>query len=573
MLDFLHIENIAVIKKLDIEFCNGFNVLTGETGAGKSIIIDSINMLLGAKTSKDIIRHGEERAVVSAFFSNINDDIYALCDELGVSYDKEDAFTISRTLTIDGRSTVKINSAPATLMQLKAIGTKLINIHGQNENQSFMNKANHIRLLDEYASNFSLVEEYSQLYTKLNSLKNEIGKLIEANKQKDTMIDIFQYQIKEITAAKLKDINEEEKLTELRAKLRGAEKLIKSSTTTYKALLHNESGISACVLIDKAIDALNRISDVEPQASELIEKLSNFKYEIEDIAERAKDFGAFDGVDDPQRQLEAVEDRLALIQRLERKYGSCIEEIIRFKEDAEQKLKGFENAENQIEDLKLEYKTIYAKACDVAKELHISRENASRKLSLLVKEALEFLDMPKVRFQIDVMLHERDSKPVLNSLGYDDVEFMIATNAGEELAAMNKIASGGELSRIMLALKSALSDKNGANTIIFDEIDTGVSGSTSQKIGIKLAEISLGAQTFCVTHSAQIASLAQNHYFIKKSEVDGRAETSVTLLNEKQRADEIARIIGGIDLTDKQYDAARELISQSKEILKEIRSK
>lgn len=571
MLDFLHIENVAVIKKLDIDFGDGFNVLTGETGAGKSIIIDSINMLLGAKTSKEIIRHGEDRAVVSASFSNINESVYQLCDELGVGYDREDAFVISRSITADGRNTVKINSNPATLMQLKAIGTRIVNIHGQNENHSFMNKANHILLLDEFAETEAVLFEYSHLYSKLNSIKSEIAKLIEENKQKDTMVDILEYQIKEITAAKLKDFDEEDKLNELRTKLKGAEKLVKISSTAYKALLKNESGISACVLIEKAIDALGRIADVEAGASELIEKLNNFKYEIEDIAERAREFASFDGVSDPQKQLEQVEDRLALIQRLERKYGNTIESVLRFKEDAEIKLKGFANAENKIEDLKFEYKELYVKAVELAKKLHEKRERAAKKLGKQVMDALVFLDMPKVRFQIDVNLNEKDSKPVLNSCGYDDVEFMIATNAGEELSSMNKIASGGELARIMLALKSALSDKNGADTIIFDEVDTGVSGSTSQKIGIKLAEISLSTQTFCVTHSAQIAALAQNHYFIKKSVIDGRAETSISLLDDKKRTEEIARIIGGIDLTDKQFDAAQELIEQSRSILKELK--
>ena len=571
MLDFLHIENIAVIKKLDIDFSDGFNVLTGETGAGKSIIIDSINMLLGGKTSKEIIRHGEERAVVSASFSCVNDSVYQLCDELGVSYDKEDSFVISRTITADGRNTVKINSCPATLMQLKSIGTKIINIHGQNDNHSFMNKANHILLLDEFADSFEILEKYRAVYQRLSSIKNEISRLTEENKQKDTMIDILEYQIKEITSARLKDIQEEEKLNELRLKLRGAEKLIKSSSVAYKALLQNESGVSACVLIDKAIDALNKISDVEPSAVELIDRLTNFKYEIEDIAESAREFASFDGVEDPQRQLEQVEDRLALIQRLERKFGKNIEEVIAFKSNAEEKLKGFETVENRIEDLKFEHKNLYAEATELAKQLHEKRADASKKLSNQIKDALVFLDMPKVRFNIDVNTNEKDGRIILNSGGFDDVEFMIATNAGEELSSMNKIASGGELARIMLALKSALTDKNGADTVIFDEIDTGVSGSTSQKIGIKLAEISRGVQTFCVTHSAQIASLAKNHYFIKKNEKDGRAETSIALLNDEQRVEEIARIIGGIDLTVKQYDAAKELISQSKEIVENLK--
>lgn len=570
MLDFLHIENIAVAKKLDIEFGNGFNVLTGETGAGKSIIIDSIGALLGAKISKDMIRHGEDRAVVSAFFSNVNSEVYELCDELGVPYDKDDSFTISRSFAVDGKNVIKINSSTATLMQLKAIGSKLINIHGQNENQSFMNKANHIRLLDEYSELDLTVNEFNELYRRLTSLKGEISQLLAENKQKDTMVEILNFQIKEITSAKLKDLQEEEKLNELRNKLKGAEKLVKNVNIVYKALLQNDSGISAVVLIEKAIEALKRLSDVEGSASELADKLADFKYEIEDVAETVKDFSSFEGMENPERQLEAIEDRLALIQRLERKYGATIADIIAFKENAENRLKSFESAEEKIDELKHEYKNIYAKAMEIANELHDKRVKGAKILSNLVKESLEFLDMPKVAFEIDVRVNEKDNAPVLSAFGYDDVEFMVATNPGDALSSMSKIASGGELARIMLALKSAVSDKNGAQTIIFDEIDTGVSGSTSQKIGIKLAKISLESQTFCVTHSAQIAALATNHYFIKKETVDSRAETHVARLNDEERTKEIARIIGGIDLTEKQFAAAEELISQSKIILSEI---
>ncbi len=570
MLDFLHIENIAVIKKLDIDFGKGFNVLTGETGAGKSIIIDSVSMLLGGKISKELIRHGENRAIVSAVFSNVEKEIYTLCDELGIPYDSDDDFSLYRCITTEGKSIVKINSSPATVAQLRAIGTKLINIHGQNDNQSFLNKESHIRLLDEFANAEQLLSEYSKIYQSLTSLKSEINSLLEANKQKDTMIDILKYQIKEINAAKLKDLKEEEKLIEVSNRLKAAEKITKYANNVYKALLQNESGISASILLDKAIDSLSKLTDVMPDANEMLEQLNNFKYEIEDIADRAKSYGSFDGISDPKKELEQIEDRLALIQKLEKKYGQTIEDILKFKESADEKLSLYESYENRIEDLKFEYKKLYLEACKIANDIHNLRESASKNLSKQIKDALKFLDMPKVNFQIAVNTLENENKQILNSLGYDDVEFMIATNAGEELSPMCKIASGGELSRIMLALKSALSDKKGAQTIIFDEIDTGVSGSTSQKIGIKLAQISKCTQTFCVTHSAQIASLAERHYFIKKAEIEGRAETSVSLLNDEEKVEEIARIIGGIDLTDKQYDAAKELISQSREILRNL---
>ena len=564
MLYSLHIENIAVAKNVDIEFENGFNVLTGETGAGKSIIIDSIGLILGAKGSKELIRQGSEKAVVSALFSNPCDYVYELCDEYGIDYDKDDLFSVSRTISSDGKSVAKINSRVVPLAQLKALGTYLINIHGQNENHTFMNKSNHILMLDEYVSCDGLLSEYSALYSRLTSLKNEISSLREMSKQKDMMVDILNYQIKEISSAKLKDENEEEKLSELRARLKESEKIVKQSSNVYKVICKNDSGISATYLIDKAIESLLKLVDVQPEASEMAEKLTSHKYEITDIADRAREFGSFGGIDNPEEELQNVEARLMLIQKLKKKYGSSIKEIIKFKQDAEEKLKNFERGEEKIEELSAEYKKIYQNALEAAEKLHSIRCEGAKSLSGKIKEALEFLDMPKVMFEIRVAKNDSNGKTTLSSLGIDDVEFMIATNPGEELAPMNKIASGGELSRIMLAMKSAMSDKNGAQTVIFDEIDTGVSGSTSQKIGIKLRSIASNTQTICVTHSPQIAALADLHFFIKKIEIDNRAQAQVMLLDDEKRVAEIARIIGGINVTDKQIAAAKELINQSK---------
>ena len=567
MLEFLHIENIAVAKNVEIDFRNGFNVLTGETGAGKSIVIDSINMLQGAKVSKEIIRHGESRAVVSALFADVSDEVYDICDEMGISYDREDSFSLSRTITVEGKNTIKINSRPATLAQLKSVGSALINIHGQNENQSFLNKNSHILMLDDYIGIESIILEYKAQYKKLCDIKAEINSLYEESKEKNMMVDILNYQIKEIDSAKLKSNDEEEKLSELKRKLKGAEHLVKQTSIVYRALLKSESGVHAKLLIEKAIDALERLSDIEPEADEMAEKLRNICFEIEDIAEKTKDLGSLDGISNPQKQLEIVEDRLALINKLEKKYGPTIQDVINFRNSADEKLKRFESSEERIEELKDEYRSVYKKCCDIAREIHKARLNGAISLGNIVKDALMFLDMPKVQFEIKVQEQLKDDKYILSQHGYDDVEFLIATNAGEELAPMNKIASGGELARIMLALKSALSDKNGAQTIIFDEIDTGVSGSTSQKIGIKLANISKNVQVVCVTHSAQIAAFANNHFFIKKNEIDGRAETTVSLLDENERIDELARIIGGINLTDNQYAAAKELIIESKSLI------
>lgn len=569
MLDFLHIENIAVAKCLDIDFDSGFSVLTGETGAGKSIIIDSINIILGAKTSKELIRHGETRAQVSASFSNLSEGAYSYLDECEIPYDRGDSLVIFRSFSLDGKNIIKINSRPATQAQLKELGVHLISIHGQNENQSFINKSNHVLLLDEYCQNEELVEKYFDYYQKLNQKKKQIAELFDEIKKIEASADLIKFQIKEISSAKLKEEDEEEKLIELRNKLKNAEKILKSSGAVYKLLFKNESGISASVLIEKSIDALNKISDIDPSIDTMVEKLKGFKSELEDIAETTKDLCSFESLENPEAELDKIEDRLNVISRMQKKYGPTLADVIKFKAELEGKLVTWRDSENALEALKNEYTALHAEACVVAEAIHDSRKNGAKELSRTVKETLLYLDMPKVQFEIEVNEIMRDGTPVLSSNGYDDVEFMIATNAGDNLSKMNKIVSGGELARIMLAIKSVISG-NKSQTIIFDEIDTGVSGSTSQKIGVKLAKIANSMQTICVTHSAQIAALAKNHLLIKKIESEGRAVTTVVQLDTEKRIDEIARIIGGIDLCESQYEAARVLLNQRDELLSDI---
>ncbi len=569
MLDFLHIENIAVAKCLDIDFDSGFSVLTGETGAGKSIIIDSINIILGAKTSKELIRHGETRAQVSASFSNLSEGAYSYLDECEIPYDRGDSLVISRSFSLDGKNIIKINSRPATQAQLKELGVHLISIHGQNENQSFINKSNHVLLLDEYCQNEELIEKYFDYYQKLNQKKKQIAELFDEIKKIEASADLIKFQIKEISSAKFKDEDEEEKLIELRNKLKNAEKILKSSGAVYKLLYKNESGISASVLIEKSIDALNKISDIDPSIDAMVEKLKGFKSELEDIAETTKDLCSFESLENPEAELDKIEDRLNVISRMQKKYGPTLTDVIKFKTELEGKLVTWQDSENALEALKSEYRALHAEACVVAEAIHDSRKNGAKELSRAVKETLLYLDMPKVQFEIEVNEIMRDGTPVLSSNGYDDVEFMIATNAGDNLSKMNKIVSGGELARIMLAIKSVISGSK-SQTIIFDEIDTGVSGSTSQKIGVKLAKIANSMQTICVTHSAQIAALAKNHLLIKKIESEGRAVTTVVQLDTEKRIDEIARIIGGIDLRESQYEAARVLLNQRDELLSDI---
>ena len=459
MLDSIHIENIAVAKNIDIDFSDKFNVITGETGAGKSIIIDAINFLLGARVSKEIIRYGETNVYVGAVFSGVGEEVYKICDDIGIEYDKDDAISVSRSFNIDGKNVIKINSRSVTLAQLKAISSKLIDIHSQGENQSFYDKNSQTALLDYYSDVSLEMEEYKELYFSLSSIKSQIAELKEMQKQRDMMVDILKFQIKEINDAKLSDIDEEEKLQTLRIKLRSSEKLSKLSMNVYKALLKNDSGVSSVVLIDKAIDSLEKLSEIEPGAKELVEKLTNFKYEITDIAESTRDFVVSD-IQNPEIQLEKIEARISLIQKLERKYGPNIASVIEFKNNAEAKLKDFEFGDEKIEELTANYKKLYKKSTDIAKVIHDKRILGAKSLSKIVKTTLEFLDMPKVLFEITVTENKKDDHTILSQNGYDDVEFMIATNIGEELSPMNKIASGGELSRVMLDLKSAMSNKN-----------------------------------------------------------------------------------------------------------------
>lgn len=567
MLEFLHLENVAVAKNVDINFSDGFNVLTGETGAGKSIIIDSINLLIGAKAPKEIIRHGEEKAIISALFSSVNDEVYDICEDIGIPYDKDDLFSITRTINIDGKTTIKINAKTVSLMQLKMIGSQLINVHGQNDNFTFMNKSNHILLLDEYADIDELLCDYENSYKRLNEVKGKISSSLEVLKQKNLMMDALKYQIAEIEAAKLNDENEEEILLSQRNKLKGSEQIYKSTQSAYKALFKSESGITATYLIDKAIASLKKIEKFDERTNELIEILQNSLSEIEDVAERVMEIFDIDDSSNPTKQLDEIEERLTLIQRLKNKYAPTIREILQIKKEAESKLAYYESCEQELEDLKIEYKNVYNECCQIAEKIHCKREDSAKKLSINVKKSLIFLDMPKVEFEIKVKKIEKNNKALLTNRGYDEVEFSIATNAGEKLSSMEKIASGGELSRIMLALKSEINYKKGPNTVIFDEIDTGLSGSTSQKIGYMLVKISENTQVICVTHSAQIAAFSENHYLIKKYENNGRAETKVVILNEQESVDEIARIIGGSNLTTNQHKAAQELVEESRRML------
>ena len=554
MIECLHIENVAVVKSLDIEFGNGMTALTGETGAGKSIIIDSLNLLSGARADKELLRVGETRAEVSAVFSGLDEETVKKIEELGFRAD-DGSVMLSRSFT-QSSSSARLNGRPITLSLLREAAGYLFGIHGQNDNMLLLEPKNHIRILDAYADNSDMLKEYSEHYRKVLYLRAELDSLCADVMEQNRMREMLTYQLEDIDAVKLKK-GEEEELDGIAAKLRSIEKISKCCALVDKAL-NGGKGMGAIYLTDRAESAMRSVSDSVPEAETIANRLSEVKYELEDIAQS---LGALCDVgDDPTARLDKIEARLDAIAKLKRKYGSTVEEVMAYRAEAARKLEFIDGADDRKAELEEELERETKKAKEIARSLSESRRRAAHGLTRSVCETLEFLDMPKVRFEASI-----ENEKELNAFGFDEIEFLLSANAGEPLMPMARIASGGELSRIMLSLKNVLNTSDGINTVIFDEIDTGISGKTSRKVGVKLKEIGKNAQVICVTHSAQIASLADNHLFVSKKETNGRTESAVRALDNEERIGEIARILGGIEITKVQREAAEELLRDGTE--------
>lgn len=569
MLTSLHIENIAVIKSADIDFSEGFTVLTGETGAGKSIIIDSIGLILGAKQSKELIRSGEDFAEVSAIFELDETSSNRLL-ELGLSPDEDGMLMITRTISSSGRSAIRVNGRAIPLSLLRSASGCLIGIHGQHDNISLLDPEKHIYILDEYAGLQNELAAYEKSYDRFCELTRRIAELSKNEREKAQRIEFLKFQIDEISAAKL-DPNEEELLTKKRAKLQNSEKISKLSMLCYNALYQNDKGTAALDKLRRSMKALDALSAVIPEAEELSARLEAVTYEIEDVALTVEAF-ADRSNDDPTKLLDKLESRLEEISRLERKFGDTIPEVLAYLEKAQNELEAIETSEERLADCIAEREALLPLLSAQAAELSERRSDAASSLEKRIIEELSYLDMKGISFCAGVKC--RPETPTGNEFarrGVDDVEFLISTNKGEPLKPLARIASGGELSRIMLAIKSVLADRDRLGTLIFDEVDTGVSGKTSQKIGIKLRELARSGRTqvFCVTHSAQIAALADNHYLIAKREIDGRISTEVSPLDNDGRVSELARIMGGINITDRLIDTAREMLSEAPRITAE----
>ena len=559
MLQSLHIENIAVIKSIELEFSSGFMVISGETGAGKSIIIDSINLILGAKADKDLIRHGETSATVSALFTELSEITVKQCADLGVALDEENSLFIQRSISLDGRSSVKINGRTVNLAVLKQIAPGLVNVHGQSDTGALADPEKHIDIVDVYACLDPLKAEYQEVYCRLEKTRRSIQEITAKEAERERLKEILSYQIKDIDSAKLHE-GEEEELVDKKVKIKNSEKIIKNSEFVYKALRGSEKG-SVAYLLDRSITALGQLAGVIPAYEEYAEKLRDSLAGVEDVAEEI--LASLDDFDsDPTVTLNEIESRLDKISKLKRKYGLTVKDILEFRDKAKAELDTLENYEQTISTLQKEETKLYGEAIVIADELHKRRLTAGEELKAKICDILEFLDMPGVVFYANISSYEKDGKKLLNKDGYDNVEFYLSANKGADAQSLAKIASGGEIARVMLALKSVIADKDGVSSVIFDEIDTGVSGKTARKIGLRMRSMSSGLQIFCVTHSAQIASLADIHFLISKSEVDGKTETSIKSLDYDGRVRELSRILGGINVTDSQRAAAIDMLNE-----------
>ncbi len=561
MLKELHIKNVAVIDEVRIEFGNGFNVLTGETGAGKSILIDSISMALGSRANHDLVRSGCDFALVDMCFETNSPALISALSDLGIDVD-EDIITVSRRLSADGKSVCRINGGIVPAATVREIAPYLLDIHGQSDNQSLLSPKNHLKYLDEYGGLISEVDTYAAEYNKMKNLLKEINSLNIDEEEKARRFDMLNFQINEIRAAALKS-GEDEALIEERERLCNMENIIQGAGTAYSALYGGESN-TAFDLLKSAQRALSDICRFDSKISESFDRLEGLIAETEDIS--ADINSCLAKTDFSMAELDRIEERLDLINSLKRKYGNTIEEILAFADKAEADAAAIEKSDEQLELLKAEYSKQAAQVAVLAESLSQMRQSAAKRLEKQIADELSALDMPKVRFAIDLSTKRDGEETLYTNTGKDVAEFLISTNLGESLKPMAKIASGGELSRIMLAVKSVLSEADGADTMIFDEIDTGVSGRAAQKIAEKISALSAKRQIFSITHLAQIASMADNHYLIEKSTIGERTSATVTPLEATARIDELARIIGGVTVTDLTRRSAEEMLEMAKSI-------
>lgn len=551
MLSQLYIENIAVIERAELTFHKGLNVLTGETGAGKSIVIDAIHAVLGERISKELVRTGAACAIISAVFDAPAPEAEAALERLGYPKEEDGALFIQRTISAEGKSSCRINGRPATVSALKELGVHLIHIHGQNESYDLLSPNLHIQYIDAMGELGGLLARYQEQYRALRSIREERDALRMDESEKARRMDLLAYQIEELESAQLR-AGELQELTEQRNFYQNGEKVAASLMEAQRFLSGDEETSGAEQALEQAVSSLREAARFFPASEGLAQRMQELSFELEDCTGELRDLAQQTDWD-PQR-LEDIEERLDSLHRLTRKYGETEEEMLAFLERAKTELDQISLSEERRAQLDDDYREAKEKATRLAESLSQERRKAAAKFAERVKREMTFLNMPGVRLIVAQNLCG------LNSMGCDDIQFLISTNPGEPPKPIAKIASGGELSRMMLSIKTALADKDAIDTLIFDEVDTGVSGSAAQKVGLKLKEVSRSRQVICITHSAQIAALADEHLRIHKEIREGRTFTHVDILDFAGRKKELARIVGGVQMTDLTLKSAEEML-------------
>lgn len=553
MLSSLQIENVAVIQKAEVHFEPGLNVLTGETGAGKSILIDSINAILGNRTSKDLVRTGAAKAVIRAAFEQVPPAVLDKLEQSG--YERSEALLLSREITAEGKSSCRINGMPATAAVLRDLCGGLININGQHDSVGLLNPAHHLGILDDYAQNRTVFQDYYTLYRKLVQVKRELDALITDEAEKQRKIDLLQYQVQEIEDAGL-TAGEEQTLENRRKVLSNASAIRDRLAQSYALLSGSDDAAGAVDLLGEASNAVDAAAQLDPALSAAAGQLLDLYYNAKDVA--ADLIGRLDTYDTNDAELDEVEQRLDLLYRLKRKYGSTVEDVIAFGQKAREELDNIQHSQQRYDTLQAEKLRLYAKAREKAEVLTQTRLKAFEELNTRISGTLDFLNMPGVRMTL------RHTRGPLASHGQDSVEFYISTNPGEAPKPLAKIASGGELSRITLAIKNAMADKDAVPTVIYDEIDSGVSGKAAGRIGEVLRQSAQGHQILCITHTAQIAALADCHLLIQKNVSNERTYTEIHPLDENGRVEALARLISGDHVTELSRANAREMLQEHK---------
>ena len=551
MLTSLQIENVAVIQKAEVHFQPGLNVLTGETGAGKSILIDSINAILGNRTSRDLVRTGASKAVIRAAFEQVPDAVLDSLEKAG--YERSDALLLSREITAEGKSSCRINGMPATAAVLRELCGGLININGQHDSVGLLNPARHLGILDDYAQNSKEFQEYYTLYRELVRIKRELDAMITDEAEKQRRIDLLNYQVQEIEDAGLKP-GEEQTLESRRKVLSNASSIRDQLAKSYALLSGGDDAAGAVDLLGEASNAMDAAAQLDEVLSGAASQLMDLYYTAKDVA--ADLIGRLDSYDSNDAELDEIEQRLDLLYKLKRKYGSTVEEVIAFGQKARAELEQIQSSQQRYDHLQAEKRRLFAVAREKAEALTRTRLHAFDELNRRISGTLDFLNMPGVRMTLN---HTRGP---LASHGQDSVEFYISTNPGEAPKPLAKIASGGELSRITLAIKNAMADKDAVPTVIYDEIDSGVSGKAASRIGEVLRQSAQGHQILCITHTAQIAALADCHLQIQKNVTNERTYTEIHPLDTEGRVEALARLISGDHVTELSRANAREMLEE-----------